>query len=178
MCHYITIVAGGVSETDLDAFMRARGRRAMLLFNASVQRELRPDELHFLTTKGHCDCGTALAYSDIEERNQPEQAVAKLKAKGWSLAKIDRWLAAKQKAASKAPRVEPIDSVAFWATLARDLKQELSPTSIGLLLHFYSDGIGEEKFPVRRVEPERENTVESVLESMCEDELTILPMAA
>jgi len=177
MCHYITLVAGGVSEADLDTFMKPRGRKAELLFNASVQRILAPDELHFLTTKGHCDCGTALDHSKVERTESPEQRVGKLRAKGWSQGKIDRWLAAKEKSASREPRASSADSIEFWAELVRDLRKSLAPTSVGLLLHFYSGGLGTEKYTPRRTEVTPPKSIGDALQTMREDELTMLQRA-
>jgi hypothetical protein len=169
------MVAGGVTEADLDAFMRKHQRQAKLVFNASVQKILAPNELHFLTTKGHCDCGTALGRKPRDRKAPSGDDVSKRIAKGWSQAKIDRWLAGKEKAASRAPRASSIDSVAFWAALVRDLRAALSPASVGVLLHFYSGPLGGDKFGLRRVEIAPPLTIENALDAMSEDELTMLP---
>jgi hypothetical protein len=84
--------------------------------NASLQSILQPGEVQLITTRA-CDCGTALdqrCEADVEVHTSPTE---KLRKRGWSQSKIDRWLENKAKGelnAAKRSISRLPDSLAYW----------------------------------------------------------------
>src|SRR5258708_6292482 len=78
-------------------------RQGYLLFNkvdpGGVASILAPGETFGRITQRYCDCGTALGGSSIaarvaeRERKWAEHKIERLRRKGWSQQRIDRWLA-------------------------------------------------------------------------------------
>lgn len=68
------------------------------LDNPGVIKQLRHGERYFLTTRGMCDCGTEIGVSVRTAGTLPprdadiSREVKKLKKKGWTDAKVDRWI--------------------------------------------------------------------------------------
>ena len=121
------------------------------LSNPSVQSVLDADENYYGLTAHYCDCGTALGSALLFNRHRspdPKRQVDKLKRKGWSDSKIERWLQEKAKAVTKLERQR--------VTAAQDLRPEVerwfsflhyatrvSPY-FGILLHEYRGDIERE----------------------------------
>lgn len=105
----------------------------------------------YLTTRGHCDCGTALGRlrRGSENEETPEEIERQqrqtLENKGWSKARIARWFAEREKAAdAKAHRQDesPGMSAARWKNFLSDaLSQKMTP-QIGLMVWWpdFEDG--------------------------------------
>ena len=127
------------------------GRRATPIHNPSVESILKPSEAQFLTTVGHCDCGTALGQGAAQMRGRDQ--AAKLAKKGWSPSKIERCLSNRKRADERAQERQGAhrpDSVNLWSNLVRDLFALPDVQQVGLLLHFYSGNVETEVFNVRR----------------------------
>ena len=88
MCFYIALVVRGGDAAIIDQVLREHGRQAKPIANASIASALAPGEAQFLTTVGHCDCGTALAPVTVDRANERNAQAVKLSKKGWSQAKI------------------------------------------------------------------------------------------
>jgi len=99
MCHFITAILPSNIDVNKAGEIFARHKlRFEQIENESVREHLEPGDLYILTTKGMCDGGTVLGSEYREEdRSSDEkekfrrQTVEKLKKKGWSETKIDRW---------------------------------------------------------------------------------------
>ena len=93
MCHFITLIAPTDDVAAVRAMMERHGRAAEPIDNPSIRKVLRQGERQYLTTPGHCDCGTVLAprkgSAEAFEEKLAKEA-ARLKRKGWSQAKIAR----------------------------------------------------------------------------------------
>lgn len=153
MCFYIALVVRGGDAASIDQVLRKHGRQAKPIANASVARALAPGEAQFLTTVGHCDCGTALAPVTMDRAAKRTAQAAKLSKKGWSQAKIERWLRDSVKADDKAEErrhARTPDSVEFWSRVVGDLISTLGVQQAGLLLHFYSGDIENEDIEAAR----------------------------
>jgi len=128
-----------------------------------------------LTTAGHRDCGTALAPTVIDRAGKRTEQAAKLAKKGWSEAKIDRWLSDRVKADERADErrhANTADSVNLWSRIISDLLATPGVQHAGLLLHFYSGGVEDEVIePIRETVPVRD--FEARLASFREDQLLI-----
>jgi hypothetical protein len=60
VCYFITLVVCGSHRDAIAPVVMRHGRRATPIHNPSVESILKPGEAQFLTTVGHCDCGTVL----------------------------------------------------------------------------------------------------------------------
>lgn len=173
MCFYIALVVRGGDAAIIDHVLRKHGRQAKPIANASVASTLSPGEALFLTTVGHCDCGTALAPVTVDPTGKRNAHAAKLSKKGWSQAKIDRWLYDRVKADERAEdrrHANTPDSFEYWSRIVIDLMSTPGVQQAGLLLHFYSGDIEDEAIePVRKTVPVRD--IEASLTHIREDQL-------
>ena len=173
MCHYITLIARTDDVDGLRAVMKAFGRTAAPVANPSIGKMLLAGERQFLTAVG-CDCGTVLG-SGAEDaaQDRAEVEAARLARKGWSRAKIERAMAASQRAASR-PKTRARDSVELWADVLGALESRLGLPQAGLVVHAYSGSLDDEVFDVGR----REAGAMSAegLGAMREDEVTTFRM--
>ena len=99
------------------------------------------DQLYVLTFTQNCDCGTVLGRGYIRNPHpkEPESEIPKLRKKGWSDAKINRWLEDKtRKADPHDTRSE--EELARWMATIQDIVTSGITTSLGLFVHFYNEG--------------------------------------
>ena len=156
MCFFISIVVQGGDAKAIAVALRRHGRCAKPFDNASVREALQPEENHFLTTMGHCDCGTVLSPREPTSgglKNRKSKHVAKLLKKGWSPSKIERWVADRTKADERAEKQNQInapDSVELWVQIIDEVMSIAGVCQAGLLLHFYSGLLENEVIQVSR----------------------------
>lgn len=131
--------------------MARHGRDARPVRNVSVSRVLEKDECQYLTTRGHCDCGTVLASLKTQEETGAGlvRQAARLARKGWSKAKIDRAINDHRKSDARPAKVGP-DSFALWAEIIEDIFGNLDVSRAGLLVQYYSSNVEDEEFTVTR----------------------------
>ncbi|NJC87307.1 MAG: hypothetical protein FIB02_02060 [Desulfuromonas sp.] len=145
MCHFITaVLPSSANINELSVIAGRNHRKLEPLENASVMAQLKRGEAYFLTTRGMCDCGTTLGYAlraaDTKSL-EPIHQVRKLRAKGWSEAKIARWLQAKEKAVEdKSRRGQFFDKEcnADWYRFLMEILESGLADYVGLLLRWYS----------------------------------------
>jgi hypothetical protein len=171
MCHYITLVVGGAEEGDVDRAMRRHGRVARAFRVESIQTVLRPNETQYLTTNT-CDCGTALDRGRLPPTDH-KAGVAKLRERGWSQSKVDRWLNDKIKAAER-EGTRAGQRIEFWTGVLQEFRTNPSVSTVGLLLHSYSGAMVNEVFDVKRTELGARQSLESALQAMQEDTLLMV----
>jgi hypothetical protein len=182
MCHFITCTLPAGADVAVAASIAAGyGRAWQPLDNPSVRASLDADETQFLTTRGHCDCGTPLGAARRGgarslEALVDERHLARLRKRGWSAAKIERWTGDRRKAEAKRRRARESDddatSLESWARLLRDLAGSPGVGSVGLLLHAYAGDLADETVAIRRVETIRAAELEpGVLANVEEDVL-------
>jgi hypothetical protein len=173
MCFHITLIVRGGDPSDIDQVLRRHRRKAKPIANASIAHALAPGEAQFLTTVGHCDCGTALAPVTVDRAGKRNAQAAKLGKKGWSQAKVERWLTDRVKADEKSEErrhTNTPDSVELWSRIVGDVLSAPGVQQAGLLLHFYSGDLEEEAIePVRETVPLRD--FEASLRGIHEDKL-------
>jgi len=176
MCHFITLIAPTDNAAAVDTIMRAHGRIGRMIDNPSIAAQLEPGERQYLTTPGHCDCGTVLAPRHGRRAEDLEQELAKqparLRRQKWSEAKIARAIEDRRKAAAR-PGGNGPDSLEQWAALLPDLRQRLDLPHVGLLVHLYSGDIDSEQFPVSRRRSGSGTPLLEQLASIAPDEVTI-----
>ena len=175
MCHFITLIAPTEDVAAVSAVLGRHGRAARPVDNPSVRGVLREGERQYLTTSGHCDCGSVLSL----RRDTPEELQKKLSAeearlqrKGWSNAKIARAMENRRKAEAKPKGGHETDSFDLWATALSDLRSDLGVSRAGLFIRFYSGDISNESFEASRREVRSED-LRGALATIREDEVTI-----
>ena len=178
MCHYITLVVPTQDADAVRAVMHRHGRAATPIDNPAIRKVLRDDERQYLTTRGHCDCGTVLAprYDTPEhfEGKLAKEAV-RMRRKGWSEAKIGRAIDDQRKAGAK-PVGRGSDSLELWHAALQDLGNELQLPYVGLFVRFYSGAVDTEMFNAGRREVPKNVPWQDALASLEQDEVTIFPV--
>lgn len=155
MCHFITATAGGIrDDAKLRRLAEECGFNWKPIRNDSLTAILRPGEEYFSTNRGMiCDCGTdigSLARLAEPVRDNSEEQIRQLQKKGWSKAKIERWLQDKQNGRARSQeRQRQVSANSDWASqhwskfILASLDEGLA-TWIGLLLHWYRRGVEDE----------------------------------
>jgi hypothetical protein len=175
MCDYITLIVPATDADALRALMERHGRSAWPIDNPSLREVLRGGERQYLTTRGHCDCGTVLAASG-KSSAKDERKAAQWKRKGWSAAKIARAVEDHRKADSR-PHRDKGDSLQLWDAVLADLGQELRLDHAGLFVSFYSGDVATETLKATRHDVGRDVSRWEALSSMKRDEVTIFPLS-
>jgi hypothetical protein len=171
MCQYIILIVRGEIAHVASALQR-HGRRATGINNPSVRRVLGAQEEQFLTTPGHCDCGTVLASAPARLPDYHVEA-KRLREKGWRETRIERRLRDRDKADER-PEGEPTDSFRFWADVLHDVIAAKGVTAAGLIVHQYLGSVADENFSLSRREIPLGGALESELGQLCEDELLLV----
>lgn len=145
MCHFISAVLPASADiAALTAVAEKHGRGLRSLSNPSVRKELKAGENYFLTTVGHCDCGTPLGAHAASATDDTHAQIRKLRAKGWSETKIARWSEQRgehQAQKTAADRIAAEAGIAKWqAFLAEALARNDTPY-VCLLLHMYDGAL-------------------------------------
>lgn len=179
MCHFITLIAPTEDVAALQLVMERHGRAAKPIDNPSIRKVLREHEGQYLTTIGHCDCGTVLArYGDTPEEAEERLATkaARMKRKGWSKAKIERAIEDWRKADGR-PSTGGPDSLELWEAVLRDIRQSLNFPYAGLFIRHYRGTLDTELFEATRREVPKNPQWRHALSSLQQDEVTIFPFS-
>lgn len=125
--------------------------------NPYVLNQLHAGDVYVSTTTSHCDCGSVLGSlnrRNKDETEDHEHELKKLRRKGWSEAKIQRWLEQKEQTKEKhlredealAGRNTPV--ARDWAEFISELLGSRCTDRIGILLHFYHTGVDSERVKI------------------------------
>ena len=159
MCYFITTTLPTGSDIEAAASIaRQYGRIWEPLNNPFIAPQLDPGEEHFTTTSSHCDCGTkiGLCTRPAAGRNEraAERKISRLRHKGWSNAKIERWLSEKRatekRREKKGLEVSGVTLIEAWEDLLRTLVTQLPIAYVGLLLHWYYGDLQSERINILR----------------------------
>lgn len=118
MCLYILAVVPRTQLTDEFRALAAKHDVRLVPFaNRSLAKQLHPHEEVFVTTSGHCDCGSPLFGSDASPtRTSNDARLARIvddkRRRGWGEATIRDWL--------DAGEVRDASDLAACARLAED----------------------------------------------------------
>jgi hypothetical protein len=116
----------------------------------------------FNTCARHCDCGTHLGHltkEEAEKRRLADQANS-LQRKGWSAAKVERWLRDKSRAKRNFGRshhgAESDLTAEGWSALVKDLLRTESCETLGFTLRWWDEAVScpAEKVPLDAVNAE------------------------
>ena len=154
MCHYITMILPAKTDVEsTSAVFAVQHRKPMLLQNSRMQGVLQPGEIYIHPGSKMCDCGTSLGglgRRPVENRVSRERK-ARLRKKGWSDAKFQRWLEQQRQTSDRKERIKTAmaDAVAGcdpdgWGGIMRGLLNGLQLPYVGLLLHWYSASLDSE----------------------------------
>ena len=162
MCTFITaILPVEVDRAALETRLHAHRLRLQPQANPGLARQLQAGESAFLTTWGHCDCGTPLGCafaragkSSGRPEDRPAVEARKLRRKGWGEAKIARALSQREDADVRDARVEAGRTAAgegadtlgaeAWLQCLRAVLTSGDTPWIGLLHHLYDGSVDRE----------------------------------
>jgi hypothetical protein len=173
MCHFITAtLPSSVNPDSVAPTFESHKLGFKLISNPHVSEQIDLGDWYILTTRGYCNCGTAigsLSYSDAGTPVSYERELNKFRKQGWSEAKIQRWLEQKEQTRerhqhedeSRAQGSTP--ELDQWVNFLTDLLKSGKTHRLGLLLHLYKGGIeserikilGREKVKLGELNPER-----------------------
>ena len=149
MCTFISLfLAASVDRAAMARVAEAHGLALSAQENAAVSRQLQEGEALYLSTKGHCDCGTALG-SQVRGSGGPSRsdAAARLRAKGWSEAKIARSLAQSEEhelARSRQAQANSAAELERWYEFLGAATARGNAPYVGLLIHDYRGPLSED----------------------------------
>lgn len=152
MCHFITATLP--KDADLKKskeIFKSHHLRFKEIENVSVREHLEKGDFYILTTKRMCDCGTDLAsqkesylLDNANFQRHNDKSIEKLKAKGWSEAKIQRWQKEIKLDAEKDRREEELSHgystkrAEDWTKFIQEILASKAAKRIGILVHQYS----------------------------------------
>lgn len=155
MCHYVTAtLPPRAAVTEIRTLAARYQRRLEPLDNPHVNSQLQPREQHFLTTWGHCDCGTVLGSLSHDPAPTPDKSAIKierLRKRGWSESKIRRWAHQREHVAARNKRVREHEAglsgnqAEHWLAFITAVLNSGHTPALGLLLHHYSGLISGER---------------------------------
>ena len=142
MCYFITAVlpAKMVSQSVKTIF-HEHGFGYQPVSNASFQEILSAGDQQILTTPGTCDCGTVLGSASTGNTSPSariERDLQKLRSKGWSEAKIQRWQSQREDSSHNHHHSSESER---WILLIHKLLEQPQAKRIGLFLHWYSASV-------------------------------------
>ncbi len=162
MCHYITAtLPNAVGLEAVAPIFESHKLGFKLISNPHVSDQIDPGDWYILTTRKHCDCGTALGslnYKGAGTVVSYERELKKFRRQGWSEAKIERWLAQKEQTRERHLREDESRAEGSTAELDRwlgvinDLLRPGLTQRLGFLLHSYQTSIESERIKIRRRE--------------------------
>ena len=160
MCHYITVTLPyNVNADSVAPMFKSHMVGFELISNPHISAQLEVGDLYLLTTRGHCDCGTALGSlngSAVRDDLSYERELKKFRKQGWSEAKINRWIEQKEQTKEKHLHEDEAQAKGSshelnqWVSLITDLLTSGYARRIGLLLHMYHGGIESERIGILR----------------------------
>jgi len=158
MCHYITAtLPHNVILDSVVPIFESHKLGFELITNPHVSAQIEAGDLYVLTTRGHCDCGTALGSLNLpaaDEVASYERELKKFRKQGWSEAKITRWLEQKEQIEERHLREDEAraqgstSELNQWVNFIADVLQSGRVRRIGLLLHMYQRGVESERIDI------------------------------
>ena len=186
MCHYITgSISGKVTVQEINSVGQEFGLKFEPCLNEFVQNQLKSEESYIWKYCKPCDCGTLLG--SLSEKNTKraegvnELEIEKLKRKGWSEAKIQRFLNDKNKKVEQnvidleRQKMYAENGIQMWIDFYKKLFETTAIKTFGLLLHWYKGNVVSERINLngRILIDKSELTAKNLLE-IEEDKLYII----
>ncbi len=156
MCYFITgCVSKGVDLSRLNEMVGGLGLDRSFFFtelkNPFATSQLPNNSSYCSMSRGHCDCGTAIGNATKGGRTTPpsKAKLKRLRAKGWSDARIERWKNERESALNTKHRpVTPShdDELKQWWLLMTTALKSGQTQHFGIMKHWYSTDVFNEKF--------------------------------
>ncbi len=157
MCEFITATLPKDAELALCREIFDRHKLGFEeIENFSVRESLETGDYYISTTRGRCDCGTVLGSE--AEGDKPDSAetakyeiaaIEKLEKKGWSQARIERWLKERRLANDKDKRGQAAGHesrlvfASDWIEFITDILTSNAASRLGLLVRSYTGSLSE-----------------------------------
>ena len=144
MCYYITgSISGKVTVKELNSVGQEFGLKFETCPNEFVQEQLKSGECYIWKYCDYCDCGTILGSlnkKNVKRREDKiKSEVEKRKRKGWSEAKIQRFLNDKNEGIGQyKSRVETENEILEWIDFCKKLFETTPINTFGILIHWYN----------------------------------------
>jgi hypothetical protein len=162
MCHYITATLPHVVELKSVAHIFESHKLGFeLISNPHVAEQIAPRDRYILTSRKHCDCGTALgslSHQRAANSSTYDRELKKFRKQGWSETKIQRWLAQKEQTKERHRREDEAlaegsgPELDRWIQFLNDLIRSGPSPRFGLLLHWYHGSVESERIKIQRRE--------------------------
>ena len=144
MCHFITATLPADANIEVvGQLARRAGRIWQPVKTSPALDRLQPGETYYYTTPNFCDCGTVLGRMGGAEIAEQQRKIRRLEKRGWSTAKIDRWVADRNKSIGRS-------DIHAWFDFLTAALSSGATASVGLLLHFYAQSVHDEQFEFHR----------------------------
>lgn len=163
MCLYITSFVPANSDIKLlRQILYDINFNYFPISNDSLNSQLGKEIHYFISTKRHCDCGSDLGSANFDSATDHYEAkitsnLKKLREKGWSEAKIQRWIsdirkAQKKDETSSEKKMEdnPTLLAKNWLNLISQALTTGNLPYFGILLHDYSGSIYDDVIGIRK----------------------------
>src|SRR5262245_20142392 len=112
MCHYITAtLPHDVELKSIAPIFESYKLGFELISNPHVAAQVDPQDWYILTSRKHCDCGTALGSLNQQQARKVssyDRELKKFRKQGWSEAKIQRWLEQKEQTKERHRREDAV----------------------------------------------------------------------
>lgn len=153
MCTFITAILG--TETDLPQMRQLcekHGFGTDAMDNVSL-RVLMPHGIQFLPVGGSCNCDTALGFAQrtTYQSHDLEHDIRKLKRKGWTTTKIERWRKSKEHSLQQKER-QPYLELSRWKAWINEIVGIHTVKDFMIVLHFFKGTLDSEPIQIKRVE--------------------------
>lgn len=160
MCLYITAALPRSAKIDRVAPIFETYKLSFeTISNPYVLKQLHPGDVYISTTSHHCDCGSVLGSLGGRDEDEPEgyeHELKKLRRKGWSEAKIQRWLEQKGRESEKHARKDAdrarvnTPHAQHWIDFISAVLNSKCTERVGVLLHFYHMDVEGERIKIAR----------------------------
>ena len=161
MCHFLTAVLSKGADIDACCLIAEKFQRVFEpVSNQYIQKQLEPKMKYYCMTKGNCDCGTiwgkGKGAGDVKKKMN--RKLKKLRNKGWSEAKIKRFIESQNQASQgrqaslKKQHIDCETLAHRWISFISEIIDQGLSDYMGILLHWYSGNLEEEKIDIQQIE--------------------------
>jgi hypothetical protein len=159
MCYFITAILPSDANLDrMRELAHAHHLKLEAVHNPHVKEQLKPNEHQYVTTMGHCDCGTMIGAATRQESHHAEpniqRKIKSFKDQGWSASKVDRWIRQHEQMNDRKDRVrkdrvrdwsgECNVGIEEWLSFLHNIRASKAAKYICVLLHHFSGGFDDE----------------------------------
>jgi len=152
VCHFISgLIEKDFAINELNTIGKLYGINFSVCENSFVQSQLKPSEIYLIKTNKHCDCGTELGFLNRLKKKEDsgENKLSQLRKKGWSEAKIERWLNDKSNKQPFDPLGKKYPDLENWNSFIQTLFAQTKIKKFGLLLHWYRGDVFSERIKIK-----------------------------